>query len=259
MRANAGMQRMTDPALQEYHGYLRGKSVALVGPAETTRDAAGGGVIDSHDVVVRMNNAYRWAPYGAELARDIGSRTDVLYICPAEVEEMGRDACMQLKRSSCRFVVVWDYLAATEDEARGDPRWAREHGVWTRRGHLREPKRLLEQVAKVQVITINRRYRELLEQVGANPKAGFMALMDLLCSPIERLFVTGMTFMHGGGHLFRTHGVVRPEVNHKGKPTSSNPINEARIVAALRGKYGPRLTVDTTLSAVLNMYEAASA
>lgn len=60
----------------EFLDSLAGKSVALVGAAESIQDTVSGPIIDSHDVVVRVNNGFI---YPTRASRDLGRRTDVVY------------------------------------------------------------------------------------------------------------------------------------------------------------------------------------
>ncbi len=53
--------------------YLKGKRVALVGPAKSIEGSNNGAYIDSHDVVVRLNHAKIGNPL------DSGTRTDIIY------------------------------------------------------------------------------------------------------------------------------------------------------------------------------------
>jgi len=53
--------------------YLKNKSVALVGPARSLKNSGKGEYIDSHDFVVRLNHAK------TDFAEDTGLRTDIVY------------------------------------------------------------------------------------------------------------------------------------------------------------------------------------
>jgi hypothetical protein len=58
--------------------YLEGKTVALVASGKSLEGKGHGSLIDSFDVVVRLNRAL---PLDKGKASDIGSRTDILYNC----------------------------------------------------------------------------------------------------------------------------------------------------------------------------------
>jgi hypothetical protein len=55
---------------------LRGKTVALVGAADSITGTGSGPEIDSHDVVVRVNNGFNIVE---SMKPDVGTRTDVVY------------------------------------------------------------------------------------------------------------------------------------------------------------------------------------
>lgn len=71
---------------EEVSEYLKGKTVAIVGPASTALGTGKGEFIDSHDVVVRINKEFFAIP-GRE--KDIGTRTDVLYSCLVPTQTAG--------------------------------------------------------------------------------------------------------------------------------------------------------------------------
>ena len=73
---------------KKYYDYLKGKSVAIIGPAAYLTQLKTGPYIDSFDVVVRINR-------GTELtnlyAESIGTRTDILYNCLIKSPDNGGD------------------------------------------------------------------------------------------------------------------------------------------------------------------------
>lgn len=71
----------------EFRDALINKSVALVGPARYILGINQGDFIDSHDIVVRINNVFE-APSLFDLYKEyIGSRTDYLYTHPLEMNK----------------------------------------------------------------------------------------------------------------------------------------------------------------------------
>src|SRR5215510_102879 len=67
--------RDTDPSFSRL---VSGKTIAVVGPARTLIGKRHGRHVDSHDLVVRFNDAGD-LPSRPDLVPDIGSRTDILY------------------------------------------------------------------------------------------------------------------------------------------------------------------------------------
>ncbi len=63
----------------DFSALVKNKSVIIVGPARTLQGQRQGVFIDSHDVVVRINDVLEHFPPSAELAEDIGSRADIMY------------------------------------------------------------------------------------------------------------------------------------------------------------------------------------
>ena len=56
--------------------YLKDKTIALIGPAESIIGTKKGHIIDQFDIVVRLNKSL---PLPKKMSEDIGSRTDILY------------------------------------------------------------------------------------------------------------------------------------------------------------------------------------
>ena len=67
--------------MSQFSSLIKGKTVALVGPAEYLMGSNYGKEIDKHDVVVRVNR-------GIELIEvyenDVGKKSDILYSCLIE-------------------------------------------------------------------------------------------------------------------------------------------------------------------------------
>lgn len=175
-----------------YAGFLRGKRVALVGPARTLLGRARGPAIDDHEVVVRVNDVFDLMPFPADLAADIGARTDVLYCNQVILERRLLDRRGKLDRSltnGLRFVVCTNNsLALTRDVP--DPRL-----------------RVVRAAAETLSAWLN----------GNWARTGLVTIFDLLTFDVARLFVTGMTFFHGGGHLLAPpEAELHPQKNRDG-------------------------------------------
>ncbi|MFW6130642.1 MAG: glycosyltransferase family 29 protein, partial [Atribacterota bacterium] len=61
-----------------FSNFVKGNSAVLVGPAKSIEGSNQGEMIDSFNLVVRMNKA---VPVPDSVKEDIGSRTDILYNC----------------------------------------------------------------------------------------------------------------------------------------------------------------------------------
>jgi hypothetical protein len=63
---------------QKFKDFLKDKRVVVVGPSKTIENSNNGELIDSYDLVVRLNRALSHLDKDS---KDIGSRTDILYAC----------------------------------------------------------------------------------------------------------------------------------------------------------------------------------
>lgn len=66
---------------KKFNDYLKGKSVIVVGPSPYMEGKGYGEFIDSFDVVVRMNKAWKPTP---EQYKDFGKKTDIRWHCMME-------------------------------------------------------------------------------------------------------------------------------------------------------------------------------
>ncbi|HYP28310.1 MAG TPA: glycosyltransferase family 29 protein, partial [Blastocatellia bacterium] len=200
-----------------YAESLRGKRVAVVGPAETMIGTGQGGLIDSYDLVVRFNTVIEYLPFSPELSRDIGSRTDILYSNNEVLIEglVGQKLISHEKwpevceRTGIKFVVATnnDFTYAPFS---APPRWYVEYLKLDR--FLDE---LGGETGFRMLFAVTDTVRRLLK--GYVGRTGFIAIFDLLLYDISELYVTGMTFYHKGGHLFLKDRApeLHPMKNHR--------------------------------------------
>ena len=186
-----------------YDSYLRGKRVAVVGPAASMKGSGLGPKIDGYDVVVRINVAF---PVPPSEASDIGTRLDVLYNCLNPSPECGGKLDDRaLKAAGVQFVVC--PLANVPPFDIDIKRW-------------RERKPVLPfEVMDTEL------YNELGKALRSRPNTGFAAIWDLLHRPAAEVLVTGFTFFRGGFHKpYRSHhertalNMMQRHGNHKQEP-----------------------------------------
>ncbi|MEI6891613.1 MAG: glycosyltransferase family 29 protein [Pontiella sp.] len=156
-----------------YANYLKNKRVVIVGPAPSIDGSMQHDLIESYDVVVRVNEALP-IPKGHE--EDVGTRTDVLYHCM--VEERGRDFAA--------LVDGWklDFLCS----AFPNKRW-----------YVKDNLAFLDRkVACPYRIVPGSLWRMLFKELHSTPNTGTTAMLDLLNHDIKELYITGFTFYQGG-------------------------------------------------------------
>ena len=158
----------------DYASYLQGKRVVVVGPAPSMDGSSQRDLIESYDVVVRVNEALP-IPKGHEV--DVGIRTDVLYHCM--VEKRGRDFAVLVDGWNLKFIC----------SAFPNARWYVRHNVAFLDRGVRCPYRIFPLLP----------WKRLFKGLGrTTPNAGTAAMYDLLSHDIRELYITGFTFYQGG-------------------------------------------------------------
>ncbi len=231
--------RERDP---DYAGYLAGKRVALVGPAETTLGTRQRERIDAADVVVRLNSTAEYLPLSDELAADMGSRTDVLYFASRFLADLYHDNRAVLEaivdEDLARYMVCVDntYLYQRNPVVANAVDGIRD---------LIEARR-----ASTGFVRSKATAERLIGWLGGYAaRTGFIALVDLLSYDIRHLYVTGLTFYHRGGHLFREEAPtdLYPLRNPTGGISTHNSLREMELMVEMVRASGERLELDAPL------------
>jgi hypothetical protein len=242
----------------DYHRLLKGKRVAIVGPAETLIGTGQGDLIDSYDLIVRFNTVIRYLPFPDELARDIGTRTDLLY---ANTEVVLDGIVDQRDVSHTGFAALCDQLAlkyivsTNNDFTYKDSRQARQcHADGeTAKRFLRDQK--IKTAFRMLFATSNLARKWLSGYIA---RTGFLAIVDLLAYNVSQLYITGMTFYHQGGHLFLADRAseLHPLKNHRGELPKDgnlghNSYFELELMRILADAFGEKLQLDERLQQLM--------
>jgi hypothetical protein len=168
----------------KYIEYLRGKRVVIVGPAPTIVGSQQKDLINSFDVVVRLNKA---VPMPETLLADIGTRTDVLYNCMNPSEECGGQLNVKdLRKHGVKFLVSPYAPIITTDK-----RYIRfKTDIYNYLTH--------NPVDDLSISHIDPVYFKQLLKIMKLPNTGVNAILDLLAADISELYITGFTFFKGG-------------------------------------------------------------
>lgn len=157
---------------QSYGQFLSGKRVAIVGPAKHIEGACSADRIESHDIIVRVNN--KIVPVPSHLCADMGERTEMLYtyLHPADVNPEAW-ADYGVKHVCCPLADI-------------DPFNRDIANFRSINRHI--PLRVVDEPT----------YQVLEQALGSRPLTGFAAICDLLKFPLKSLYVTGFDFYVSG-------------------------------------------------------------
>jgi len=205
---------------------LRGASLAIVGNAGYLADLQQGGHIDSHDLVLRMNN-FRTA----ELEPQVGRRLDIF------MSTFYHD--VQLDPS---LIAQARYLIASV------PNNLRKRGLNWRHGQAITA--ALQQLGRREVFVPSyESFDTKRRQIGKYPTTGAMALflvLEHLLPVCGSIYVTGFSFFTGRSHYFGDQRVL---------PTNHAPDREQQLFADLLRPLwqSGRLTFDPQLAESLGL------
>ena len=171
----AGAPEIREQSGNELVDRIKGKSVALVGPAQSLQHK--GDEIDSHDIVVRMNRGFPPPPDEAE---HIGSRTDALYHCLLEEYRCGGKIRWE-EIKEARLLLCSPYprgVAPFHSDVCKFMVANREHRV---------PWHMIDRDL----------YLDIARATGTRPNTGICAIVDLLANGAD-LTVYGFDFFETG-------------------------------------------------------------
>ncbi len=158
-----------------YSKYLRGKTVALVGPAWHTKGTKQKDLIHSYDIVVRMNQGC--IEPSEKIIADIGDRADILY-CALSLH------CFKHK------ILTSEKLKKMK---KNGLKWIASPLAAIRRGGEFKLNKINE--VKIPVHHVREEYYKLLlSSVRKKVSTGLVTIYDLLQFDIKKLYITGMSF-----------------------------------------------------------------
>jgi len=243
--------------------YLHNKSVVIVGPDTSLVGTGMGAKIEEEfDVVVRINTAYNFVPFKKSLVKDIGKRTDIFYMAPSQIKWISKqpdqDMIRGLKGSDCSFICYQNGHDGTEymtgkyvypDAKQIIKRFVmanRTAGIKTQLSSSHDSclhlSQMLSEIKGDRIIT----------------RTGLLAVWDCLVHGARSVTLMGMSFYHGGGHLFRVvppGKELNPLKNHLAKKSPHDSYAEVVFLAQICKLFGDRIIVTGPLSDVMKVSE----
>jgi len=215
-----------EPEENKYGNYLDGKRVCLIGPAKSLIGRKQKELIESYDVVVRMNFGY---PVSKELEPYTGGLCDVLYISHGvHLRRYGLLSNMTRFRKVARGVkwIITQRIGSGYDD------FATIADGYVFHYHMNEDAK-----------------RKIIERLkDTRPNMGFYTIVDLLTYNIEELYITGFDFYTSGYHP--GYGVFQSRVY----PRSVNWHDQPEHVKVMKEicESDSRVKIDGVLQNVLD-------
>ena len=217
---------------KDYSKFLKGKRIVVVGPAPTIVGSKQHDLIDSYDIVVRLNRAL---PIPEHLKEDIGERTDVLYNCMNPSNECGGKIDIHLLESIGVKFLVSPYAPI---EGVGYRFKKDIDAYWKKNGN------------SFPFCYFDEKYFLKLLKIMKLPNTGINAILDLLHHDIAELYITGFTFFKGG-YMKEYRGYSEQEVLKR--MARFNLHDQEKQLKHMRGilSKDPRVKMDNPLAEII--------
>ena len=158
-----------------FYKFVEGKSIALVGPAQSIIGTNKGEIIDKFDVVVRLNKSI---PLPSNIKNDIGSRSDVIYNSLNTSDFPGENNLNPKLYKKYGVKFVCSSYPFNHDIFHDDIL----NYVYKYKFEL--PLKVMNDI----------KFKNFEKSLGTRPYTGTCAIMDLLSYPIKYLYITGLDF-----------------------------------------------------------------
>jgi len=240
---------------RNYTKYLQDKRVILVGPDDRLIGQNKGGIIGDHDVIIRLNTTYDYIPFKKHLIRDIGKRTDVLYLSPTPLKTIVSNPILLKRKLIKNHIHFINYQNGNNNNI---------YDQTSKYCYPKEKEKFKQLLVKESKIKTQLHYShesckilsELLTKLGGEnlvARTGFLAIWDTLLHGAKSIRVEGMSFYHGGGHMFRkVEGDLDPYKDHRKRKSPHNSVVEIdlfkRIIRLFPGKF---IIGDSNLAKIL--------
>ena len=157
-----------------YNNYLNNKNIVLVGPASSIINTNSGDIINSFDIIVRLNKSL---PLSTQMMKDIGNRTDILYNSLNRYDHPGENILNEqfFINNKLKFLCS-SYPNITP--------FSHDIKYYLNNSRAKLPFRIVS----------DKLYHNIKNSIKTRPNTGIMTILDLLQSPIKTLYITGLNF-----------------------------------------------------------------
>ena len=164
-----------------YNEYLKGKSVAIVGPAAYLKKFNFGEKIDSFDCVVRLN---RGLEVIESLSQSVGRKSDILYNCLIERPDNGGELNVDFFKAN-----HIDWICTIPNSTKEGLSKSMDLHPDVRPSNVKKLKKNFN--FRIMDYKI---YNKVNSKIECRSNTGFAAIFDLLSFDIKSLFITGFSF-----------------------------------------------------------------
>lgn len=210
--------------------YVRGKRIAVVGPASSISGTGQKDYIDGFDIVMRFNSAI---PISDGSKNDIGTRTDILCNCLEEHPISGGHIDPLLWKNNGVSWVLCPY-----------PR-----ELWYVGPNVNRFESLNKGMLNLQCTDVPF-FNGLESKLGTRPNSGFLGILYLLSFDVNEVYVTGITFGRGGYHKGYKDDISAEQYNKLANSHIHQQKPQEKIFSEIF-KNESRLSVDVTLKEIL--------
>ena len=160
---------------KQYYNFLYNKRIAIVGPSNNTLNTNQGKLIDSYDLVIRLNKTFE---IPSHLQKDVGTRIDVLYNSMNTSDyprqnDLTQNRLNNLTNQGIKYISTpYPFIYPFENDIL----------KFINNNNHNIP---------YHIINLNL-YKHLLSAIKGRPYTGTCAIMDLISFPIKELYITGI-------------------------------------------------------------------
>ena len=160
---------------KDYHNYISNKRITIVGPSASIKGTEQGKLINSYDLVIRLNKAL---PLPKNMYNDVGSRTDILYNNMNQSDYPGENVLdpVMFKRNGVKYVCS-PYPPVHPFES-----------------DIISYIKMNKNQIPFHFVNYNTYKNTMTLLNGSRPYTGLSAIIDVLSSDIKELYITGMDF-----------------------------------------------------------------
>ena len=158
-----------------FKNFVKGKTIALVGPAESITNSGKGNLIDKFDIVIRLNKSL---PLPSDLASDIGTKTTILYNSLNTTDFPGEN------KFSNNFLQKYDIKFLCSSYPIENEYFKNDILNYIKKNKFGMPFKVLN----------NNVYKSIENSIGTRPYTGTCAIVDILNYDIKYLYITGLDF-----------------------------------------------------------------